>query len=76
MTIFKMLVVLHGTPGAAPGETVLDEELVAEIFCRNLITEILLTIYIRYTCSWLNDTMAVFLTIADVRVIKGIDVDG
>ena len=32
-----------------------DEELVAEIFCRNLITEILLAINIRYTCGWLND---------------------
>ena len=71
-----MLVVFHGTPGAAPGETVFDEETITQIIGGDFIPEILLTIYIRYTCSWLNDTMAVFLTIADVRVIKGIDVDG
>ena len=71
-----MLVVFHGTPGAAPGKAVFDEELVAEIFCRNLITEILLAINIRYTCGWLNDAMTVFLSITNVRVVKGIDVDG
>ena len=71
-----MLVVLHGTPGAAPGKAVFDEEFIAEIFCGDLITKILLAIDIRHACGWLNDAMAVFLTITNVWVVKGIDVDG
>ena len=71
-----MLVVFHRTPGAAPGETVLDEELVTEIVGGDLITEFLLAIDIRFACGWLDDAMTVFLTITYVGVIKGIDVDG
>ena len=76
MTIFEMLVVLHGTPRASPVKAVFDEEFIAEIFCSYLIPEILFAIDIRYACGWLNNAMAVFLAITNVRVIKGIDVDG
>ena len=71
-----MLVVLHGTPGATPGKTVFDEEFIAQIVCSDLITEILFAIYIRYTCGWLDNAMTVFLTITNVRVVKGIYIDG
>ena len=74
--VFEMLVVFHRTPGAAPGEAVLNEELVTEVVDGDLITEILFAIYIRYTCGWLDNAMTVFLTITNVRVVKGIDVDG
>ena len=71
-----MLVILHGTPGASPGETVFDEKLVKEIVGGDLITEVLLAIDIRQARGGLNDAMTVFLAITDIRVIKGIDVDG
>ena len=71
-----MLVVFHGTPGTAPGEAVFDEELITEVVCGDLITEILLAIDIRHACGWLNDAMTVFFAITNVWVVKGIDVDG
>ena len=71
-----MLVILHGTPGATPGETVFDEELVKEIVGGDLVTKVLLAIDIRQARGGLNDAMTVFLAITDIRVIKGIDVDG
>ena len=74
--VFEMLVVFHRTPGAAPGEAVLDEELVTEVVDGDLITEILLTIGIRHASGRLYDAVTVFLTITDVGVIKGIDIDG
>ena len=70
-----MLVILHGTPGSAPGKTILYEEFVEEIVGGNLIAEVLLAIDIRQACGGLYDTMTVFLTITDIRVIKGVDVD-
>ena len=71
-----MLVVFHGAPGAAPDEAVLDEELVAEIIGGDLVTEVLLAIDIRQARGGLDDAMTVFLTITDVRVVEGIDIDG
>ena len=71
-----MLVVFHRTPGAAPGEAVLNEELVTEVVDGDLITEILLTIGIRHASGRLYDAVTVFLTITYVGVIKGIDIDG
>ena len=71
-----MLVVLHGAPGAAPSEAMFDEELVAEIIGGDLVTEVFLAIDIRQARGGLDDAMTVFLTITDVRVVEGIDVDG
>ena len=70
-----MLIILHRTQGTTPGKTMLDEELVKEIVGGNLIAEVLLAIDIRQARGRLNDTMTVFLTITDIRVIQGIDVD-
>ena len=42
----------------------------------DLITEILLTIGIRHASGRLYDAVTVFLTITDIRVVQGVDVDG
>ena len=42
-----MLIVLHGSPSAAPAEAVLDEQLIAQISSSDFIREIGLAVNVR-----------------------------
>ena len=70
-----MLVVFHGSPGAAPGEAVFEEEAVAEVALLYLVAERLLTIDIGFAIRGFYDTGAI-LAGADVGIVAGVDVDG
>ena len=69
-----MLPVLHGAPGASPGEAVLEEETVEEVALHNLIGEGTGTVGIGNGSGRLYDATAI-APFTDVRVVEGIDVD-
>ena len=63
-----MLVILHGAPGAAPGEAVLEEEPMAEVAFLDLVAILFLAVGIGLGCGGLDDLRAV-LGVADVGII-------
>ena len=71
-----MLIVLHGAPGSAPAEAVLDEQLIAQIRSSDFIRVIGLAINVRLTCGRLYYLGTILLTIFYIRIIERIDIDG
>ena len=72
--LFKMLVVLEGTPCPTPAETMLDEKTIAEVLLRNLILERLGAIDIR-TCSRRLDEQGAILPSFYTGIVEWIDVN-
>ena len=72
-----MLVVFTGVPIAAPGETMLDEKLVAEVVFIDFVREVLTAVCVGFAALRRDVGLAGAVLVVDhVWVIKRIDVDG